>query len=432
MAMTARRFWARLRDAGGFAWYAAVRFEGDRCFQAAAALTYTSLLALVPLLTITLGILSAFPAFDQVRVSAQEMIFENFVPQVGAEVAQYLERFSANAGQLTAFGVIGLIVTAVLLLATVEGAFNDIWRVRESRPWLVRILSFWAILTLTPLLFAASLSVSNQLFAQADLSGRVPLWTYIVGLLPWFLEIVGFTFLYNVIPNRPVRLQDCFVGGIVAAVLFELAKFGFALYLTAFPVYTTLYGALSTIPIFLVWLYLVFSILLLGAVVASALPEWRAGKLLGAHWHDLLPARRATIALAVLGELLEASRRGHTVRRKTLLGQIPIGAATLDSTLDQLRRARFVERGSTDNWLLSRDLSTATVYDLLKSLNIGLRGLPAALDGLPSHWQARLTDLLRRADESQAAILGVRLSELLAPEPSKVTPLRLPDGTSQL
>ncbi|MEE8271001.1 MAG: YihY family inner membrane protein [Alphaproteobacteria bacterium] len=406
--------------------YAARRFAEHHCPQAAAALTFTSLLALVPLMTITVTILSAFPAFQDMQASAQELIFNNLVPQVGAAVRDYLETFVGNAGKLTAVGVVALIVTAVLLLATIESAFNEIWRVRESRPWLVRLLSFWAILTLTPLMFTASLSVTNQFVADADLGVDVLGWRPFVGLLPGFFEFIGIAVLYRIIPNRPVHGVDAAIGGLLAAVLFELSKSGFAFYLTTFPVYETIYGALSTIPIFLVWLYLAWSIVLLGALVAAVLPDWRAGRLLGGDIDRMPPIQRVALAFAVLRELAAANRLGVAMKRKTLLRHVPVSGSMLEGILDKLRRGRFVERTASDRWLVSRDLTEATLYDLMQALRIGLRGTVDGIKGLDAPWCRRLDDLLHLADRRQQEVLAVTLDALVAePDDSAAEPVPL-------
>ncbi len=412
-------------ESGRFLGYAARRFSEDRCPQAAAALTYTSLLALVPLMTITIGVVSAFPAFQDIEASAQQLIFDNLVPQVGTAVQEYLERFVANAGRLTSVGLVGLVVTAVLLLATIEGAFNGIWRVRESRPWLVRLLSFWAILTLTPVMFAASLSITSQFVRGSDLGNQVLSFRPFVGLLPGVFEFVGFTALYWIIPNRPVQARDAAAGGLVAAIFFEISKGGFAAYLTAFPVYETIYGAVSTVPIFLVWLYVAWSIVLIGALVAAALPDWRADRLFGSDAGAMAPAQKVMLGFAVLRELAVTARSGGGLKRKALLRRLPVQVAILEDLLAQLRQAQFVERTASDRWLLARDPSNATLQDLLTALEVGLRGAGGAVSGHPAHEQ-RVESLLKAAEDGQRKALGIALADLFAePEESPAEPVRL-------
>ncbi len=419
------RAWRMAAESGRFLGYAARRFSEDRCPQSAAALTYTSLLALVPLMTITIGVVSAFPAFQDIEASAQRLIFDNLVPQVGTAVQEYLDRFVSNAGRLTSVGLVGLVVTAVLLLATIEGAFNSIWRVRESRPWLVRLLSFWAILTLTPVMFAASLSITGQFVLQSELGSQVLSFQPFVGLLPGVFEFVGFTALYWIIPNRPVQARDAAVGGLVAATLFEISKGGFAAYLAAFPVYETIYGAVSTVPIFLVWLYVAWSIVLIGALIAAALPDWRADRLFGSEAGATAPAQRVMLGFAVLRELALASKTGGGLKRKALLRQLPVQVVILEDLLAQLRQARFVEKTANDRWLLARDPTTATLQDLLTALQIGLRGAEGAVAGHPSHEQ-RVENLLKAAEDGQHSVLDVPLSELFVEEQEPAAkPVRL-------
>ena len=400
-------------ESGRFLGYAVNRFSEDRCPQAAAALTYTSLLAIVPLMTIMIGFVSAFEAFQGLMADAQAQIFDHLVPEIGPAVENYLERFVGNAGRLTVVGLVGLVVTAVLLLAAIEGAFNGIWRVRESRPWLLRLLSFWAILTLTPLLFAASLSVTNQFMLGSDLGSQVLSFKPFVGLLPAIFELVGFSALYWIIPNRPVQPRDAFVGGLFAAVFFELSKAGFAAYLKAFPVWETIYGAVSTVPIFLVWVYVAWSIMLSGALIAAALPDWRAGRLFGGDVGTMTPAQRAMFGFAVLRELSFAARSGGGLKRKALLRRLPVQVAILEDLLTRLRRARFVERTANDRWLLSRDPSTATLHDLLTALEVGLRGAGGAVSGHPAN-ERRVEDLLKAAEDGQREALDIPLAELFA------------------
>ena len=404
----------RAIDVGRFSRFAIRRFFNDRCAQAAAALTYTALLALVPLTTIAVALFSAFPAFENVQQSAQDLIFDNLVPQVGQAVADYLEGFAVNAGRLTSVGLLGLIVTSVMLLWTIEAAFNAIWRVREARPLLIRLLSFWAILTLTPILLAASLSVTNQLLAGSELGDQIPLSRQWVGIAPAVFEWVGFSLLYWIIPNRSVRGRDALIGGFVAAALFELSKSLFALYLAAFPVYETIYGALSTVPIFLLWLYVAWSIVLFGAVVAAALPDWRADKLLGGSYDTLSHGQRLALAVTILKELAKGAREGVDVRRRRLVRRIPVGPPLIDAMLSDLRRTNYVVRSASDRWVLSRDLTSVTLFDLSAALQAGITDICVGMPGTEGEWYGRLSNILSRVTETNRSIMGLSLAEVVA------------------
>ena len=242
-----------------FILHVADRFMADECQTRAAALTFNALLATVPLVAVSFAIFSAFPAFARMQGEVQAFVFENFVPEIGAVVQEYVQDFASKTGELTAVGVLFLIVTSVMLLSTISRAFNQIWRVKPRRSLVMRMLVFWAVLTLGPLLFGASLTLSSYLFAVTraaggqDFSGPL---TTLASLAPLLLQVAGFSLLYAVMPDFPVRRRDALMGGLVAGILFEVLKKGFAWYVASVPTYQTIYGALATFPIFLIWTYL--------------------------------------------------------------------------------------------------------------------------------------------------------------------------------
>jgi membrane protein len=412
-----RKGWGRLADAAEIAWYALRRFDADNGYQAASALTYTALLAVVPLLTVTFGLFSAFPAFDRVQAAAQGLIVRSLVPTLGDVVLSYLNDFVTNARALTGFGVIFLAVTVLLLFNTIEGAFNAIWRAAEPRPVVMRLLSFWAVLTMTPLILAASLSAASGLLpdgSSVELVGGDGALGWALGrAVPAALELVAFLLLYISIPNRSVRWQDAAIGSLVVTVLLETAKYGFGAYIGEFPTNQAIYGALAVVPIFLLWLYLLWSIVLFGAELAAGLPEWRAGRITRSGPEGLLTGQRLVVALAILGELRQASKLGVGLRRSTLVQRVPVGAVIIDGMLERLRNAHWVVRSAKGAWIASRDLREATLYDLQKSLGSGLRGNLRAIGQLTLPWQDRLADLVERAEAADREIMGIALADLL-------------------
>ena len=422
---------ARVREVGSFIAYAAMRFYNDNCFQTAASLTYTSLLALVPLMTIGFAIFSAFPAFNALQSRIQLLLFKNLVPENSDAILQYLSAFMANAGQMPVFGIVGLAISAVLLIWTIEGSFATVWRVREPRSYVTRILSFWAVVSLSPLFAGASLSLSSTLWAVLQFAHLESFADPLVGIgavLPFLLQLVGCTLLYIIIPNRDVYWLDAACGGAIASVLLEASKAGFAMYMKEFPAYQTIYGALATVPIFLFWLYIAWSTVLFGAVVTASLPEWRAGKITRGGPEGLLPAQRLGLALAVLHELMDACRLGVGLRRRTLVGRVPVGTVLIDGILEQLRDAHWVAHTTRDAWVVTRDLGEATLYDLMKALGIGLRGSVRGLGGLELPWQDRTAQLLDQAEASQEKILDVRIKDLLSDMPVETD---APKGTEK-
>lgn len=422
----------RARDLASFLQYTGRRFNRDNCYQTASALTYTSLLALVPLLTIVFAIFSAFPAFEALQQQAQTILFNALVPQVGETLQQYIDQFMRNAGQLTGFGVLGLAFTAVLLLWTIDSSFSAIWRATEPRPLVIRLLAFWAILTLPPLLFGASLSLSTNLLAQFRWEEARDSLPWLV-ILPGLFELLGFTLLYIIVPNRSVRWHDALIGGAVAALLLELSKAGFGWYMTSFPVYQTIYGALSVIPIFLFWLYIAWSTVLVGAEIAAALPEWRAGRITEVGPEGLLPSQRHVVALALLHELQEASHYGIGLQRYTLVKRVPVGSVVVDGVLELLAKSHWVVRTGKGSWVVSRDLAEATLYDLTRALGFGLRGPVRPVGVLPkAPWQERAAALLDAAERGNREILDVPLKELfgMAGGEREAVRLRAPAGRS--
>ncbi len=255
------------------------RFGERRYFRVASALAFTTLLALVPLLTVVFSTLSLFPVFESWSGSIEGFIYKNFVPQLGDQIQTYLHDFSSKAGQLTVWGLIFLLVSTLTLLATIEDVFNDIWNVDSGRPWGQRLLVYWAMLTLGPILIAVSLSISSYFLSMAafsDASVLAGLRTTLFRALPFILELAAFVLFFSMVPNCDVKIRHALAGGLVATIMFELAKYGFGLYLLHFNSYQLIYGAVAVLPIFLVWVYLSWLVVLIGATVAAALGDLKA------------------------------------------------------------------------------------------------------------------------------------------------------------
>jgi len=420
--------WAR--EAFALVRYVAARFQADGCPRLSSGLTFTSLLAIVPLLAVGFAIFSAFPAFDAMMEEARDFLFENMVPEVGSEVQEQLMQFMERTNQLTAVGVVFLLLTTVLLLSTISRAFNDIWRIRERRSVVSRFLVFWAVISLTPILFGAGLAISGYLFAAArDIGVETvtgPL-TRLAPVLPFVLQVAGFTLMYLILPDHPVRRRDALTGGLIAGVLLEGLKRLFGYYLVYFPAYETIYGALATIPIFLIWTYLVWMVVLAGAEVTAALPEWRAGISLDSQQ----PVTRAGIlvaALSILYDLHQAADAGGGVRFRTVLHSAPAHPRTLVMARNILEDKRYVARSKSGEWLLTRNLETVTLWDLYRDLGLH----PASLSALPgtggTGWQARLSAVFHVVADDASAAMAITLKDLLqtpaGPVPVPETPVQ--------
>jgi membrane protein len=302
-AASLRRLGRALRD---FAARVAQRYGEDRCARVAGALSFTTLLALVPLTAVAMAVVAVFPVFRPLLDALQEFVYANFVPAAGDVVNHYLQQFARNAGRLTVWGLVFLVVASLMVMATIERTFNDIWHVRQSRKPLHRLLGYWALLTLGPALIGLSLSVTSYIVSLPLFAKGAPLGglrAAALGALPPLAEWLAFLLLYTVAPSFPVRLRHALVGSLLAMVLFELAKRGFGWFVLSFPTYRLLYGALAALPIFLVWIYLSWVVTLLGAIVTATLAEWGVG-------------RGRVGGVAVVGGIGEKLRRRRAERRR--------------------------------------------------------------------------------------------------------------------
>lgn len=263
---------------GRFARLVLARFGEERCNSVAQALSYTTILALVPLTTVAFGLLAVFPVFEEWMGTVQDFIYDHFVPASGDVVQKYLQQFASKAAGLTAVGLLFLFVTALMLMATVEQTFNDIWHASHKRKLLQRFLTYWALLTLGPVLLGISLSLTSYLISLPIFAGQGALSLargLVLGSLPFLLQFAMFAFLYTSVPNVAVKWRHAVIGGIFASILFEFAKRAFALFVVKYSSYKVIYGAVATLPVFLIWVYVSWIVILLGAIVVSSLPQWK-------------------------------------------------------------------------------------------------------------------------------------------------------------
>jgi len=253
------------------------RIFEDRCFQVAAGLTYTTLLSLVPLFAVVLAMSAAFPAFDQWIEALQNFAIRNFLPDTGRRMIRtQLTEFAANASQLTAVGLVFLGVTSLSLMLSIDETLNRLFRVRQARGPVHRVLIYLGALCVVPLLVGASVSMTSWLVgASLGLLGQ-PHWVSVsvLRLVPYVFTCVAFTLVYKLLPNCRVEWRHAVAGGLLAALAFELAKLGFAWYIANFPTYTMIYGAFAVIPIFLLWVYISWVIVVIGATITAELPQF--------------------------------------------------------------------------------------------------------------------------------------------------------------
>lgn len=356
-----KRAWRGFGDFGLAVFW---RFYEERGLQTAGSLTYTTLLSLVPLFTVALAVSTAFPVFDDTVGALQEFVLENFLPDARGidTIADQITAFTQNAGRLTAIGLGFFFVTAVMLMMTIDVSLNRLFRVQRSRPLVQQVLIYWAVLTLGPVLIGGSLSMTS--FAVGASLGWLQLGfaaDVVLGVLPFIFTCAALTLLYGIVPYRAVKLRDALIGGVVAGIAFELAKRGFAIYLARFPTYTLIYGAFATIPIFLLWLYLSWVVVLAGATLTAMLPAYRLAE------GGPLPGRDFMDALIVLSVLARTQEKGGPMRLAQISNQVRVVPHRCEAVLERAGRLGWTARTDKDGWVLARDADDLRVADLYRA-----------------------------------------------------------------
>ncbi len=355
--------------AGTFFRFLWTRFLDDRLFEAAASLSFTTVFALVPLATVVFGALSAFPVFDKWSNSLSNYVFSNFVPSSARAVEDYLRQFSASAGELTTVGIIALVISVLVTLTSVEATFNRIWRVKITRPKIGRFLVYWTVLTLGALVAVASLALSQRFFALAifdSLPGQF-LENTMVRIAPLFIELFAFATIYRVVPHRTVKWRHAIAGALLSVLLFELVKAGLGLFLGSFNTYTKVYGTVAFVPIFLLWIFLSWVAVLLGASFASSMSAFRyqpAAMRLpqGYEMYGLL---------RMLGRFLQARKTGRGLHSDEIQQMEPmLTDALVQQMLAQMCEIGVVTRTESGEWVLTRDLDELTMAELYEASHL--------------------------------------------------------------
>jgi len=345
----------QLQQLLAFSRFIARRFNDDQCFEAAGALSFTTVFAMVPLFTVALSVFSSFQEFSRFSKAVTNWVFQHFVPTSGAEIEIKFIEFIEKASQLTAVGTIALFISGLLLMTSIEHSFNRIWRVVAPRRALPRFIVFWTALTLGPLLVGAGLAVSSALLASpylARFSEVYQLEAAGLAALPFLVTFAAAALAYLIVPNCPVRVNHAAIGGLFTAAAFEIAKTGFAEFIGQFASYEKIYGAVALIPVFLLWIYISWVVALLGASLTAAL---------GAFSHEAskrkLPEReRFPALLRLLGRLREAQIQGVGLSVGQLAERLPdVPEATIAELLGMLVRERIAQRTDIGGWILTRD-----------------------------------------------------------------------------
>lgn len=383
------------------------QFKEDKCIIRCSSLTFTSLLAVVPLSVVVFSALSIFPFFKSGARQFQDYLFDNLIPSSGDMVQKYVIQFETSAHKLPVFGFIFLFITAIMMMVTIENTLNDIWKVRYRRRISGSILLYWALLTLGPILLSLSLFVSSYIRSLEWLhplaSASIP---DLLVFLPFLCAFLAFGFLYLVVPHCTVKIRHAAAGAFVGALLFEGAKWLFGYYVTNFPTYSLLYGALATIPIFLLWIYISWIVFLVGAEVVNGLRLNQAERSASDMNHFYLAYR-------IMYSLYSAQRRGVTLSLVRLLASIPQArVGDTKATMRQLRACKFIHTAGDDMYVLSSDLHQLTLHDFYLKLGCFM---PESLDSIKNDGADKaLQGLLNEVHRKHEEVLNVPMVKLFA------------------
>jgi len=258
-----------------FIYHLIKRMKQEQLPVIAGYLSYVCLMSLVPLLVVMLSVMTAFPLFAELQGSIEQFVYQNFMPAAGDVVQKYLTGFISNASKMSAVAVSFLFVMAFFLVSAIDKTFNRIWQVNKQRRTITSLAMYWMVLTLGPVLVGASIALTSYFVSLVSLGDYdvLGLLDFFLRALPLLSSVIAFVILYMAVPNKAVPFKFALIGAFVAALLFEFAKKGFAFYLTAFPSYQVIYGALAAIPILFLWIYLSWLIVLIGALITVSLQE---------------------------------------------------------------------------------------------------------------------------------------------------------------
>ncbi|MFC0308851.1 virulence factor BrkB family protein [Gallibacterium trehalosifermentans] len=253
----------------------AFRFKQNKLSQAAGFLTYSTMLAIVPLFMVIFAFFAAFPVFNDLIKDLEQFMFTNFAPSVSSTVEHYIRMFIANTKKMSAIGIVGLIIVALMLIKSIDTTLNDIWANSKKRPAFYSFSIYWLILTLGPIFMATSIGVSSYLFSSSLFTYKtgLPFGLKLLSFIPFLLAWLAFTCIYTIVPNTKVNIKHAACGALIAAIFFTLGKACFTWYMQAFPSYQLIYGALATLPIMILWIHLSWTFVLLGAQLTAVLDD---------------------------------------------------------------------------------------------------------------------------------------------------------------
>jgi membrane protein len=343
-------------------------------------------------------VFSAFPVFEDFSAQIKIFLLNNLMPDyAGIIITQYMQQFADSATRLTAVGIVFLAVTAMSMMLTIDKAFNVIWQTTRPRPLVKRLVAYWAVLTLAPLLIGASLSLTSWLVGVSMGHGKLvsPVGIVVLKILPILFATLAFTLLFRLVPNRHVPRAHALIGALAAAVVFETMNRVFGYFISYFPTYTLVYGAFASVPIFLMWIYLSWLTILLGAVIAASLSHWRTPA--AQHFS---PTTQLLDALRMLQIIVTGFEQGKVLTLPELSKSLHLGYDTLEKILEDLAGADMVRQVEGNGWMLMRDVNNIRATELLHLFVLDRDMLADKPDGDPlQQWLAACAEQLEQSTD---------------------------------
>jgi len=348
---------------GHFLWQ---RFLDDKCFETAGALSYTTLVSLVPLTVVVLTMFAAFPMFEDARDTLINFVFSNFVPAAGETVQNALIDFASNARKLTGISILVMLFSAVSMMISIEDRLNRIWQVHAHRPWGPRLLLYWAALTLGPILVVGGIALTSYVAAVPMLrtaTESLGIGQQLLKAVPFVVTFFTLWLMYTTVPNRRVNKRHTAIGALLGALLFEGARWLFTHYVRHAHNYQQIYGALAIIPLLLLWIYLSWVIVILCASVAASVSAFEYQKPC-----DVMPEGAEFLGLlVVLRHFIEAQRAGHGVDPAAIRAAEPcLRSTTIVTYFEDLSRGGLIQRNETGQWLLIRSLDSTDLLHVYR------------------------------------------------------------------
>jgi membrane protein len=414
----------RTMNFGHFVWR---RFVDDKCFETAGALSYTTLVSLVPLTVAVFAMFSVFPVFASARDTLLDFVFRNFVPAAGRHVQDALTTFANNAKGLTGVSILVMLFSAISILISIEDRLNRIWRVKRARSWGSRILLYWAALSLGPILIVGGIAATSYVTAMPMLQGAAGqisnLGHPLLSVLPFVVTFITLWLMYSFIPNCRVSRQDAAIGALLGAVLFEIVRWGFTLFVHRAQTYQMIYGAaLAAIPIFLLWIYLSWVIVIFSASIAASAAafDYHAPK-------KMLPEGAEFLGLmVVLRHFIDAQRTGDSLDQSQVREREPyLHSALIAECFDDLCRAELIQRADNGRWLLIRSLDSTDLLRVYRHSRFRLLLRPAEeAAALDIELPAPLLALLAEAAATLEARLRCNLDQAYPQDANVVSDIK--------